>query len=64
MGLALGKTALIRRLLQWLKSEGRWTPEYQRLAGRICFAMVRTLANEDLTLATCYYCERKREGLV
>src|SRR3984893_6931981 len=58
MGLALGKTALIQWLLQWLKSEGKWTPEYQRLAGRTCFAMARTLANEDLTLATCYYRDR------
>jgi hypothetical protein len=63
-GLVLGKTELIQCFLQWLKSEGRWTPEYQRLAGRSCFEMARTLANEDLTLATCYYRERRREGLM
>src|ERR1700736_2340136 len=63
-GLVLGKTELIQRFLQWLKSEGRWTPNYQRLAGRACFEMARTLADEDLTLATCYYRERKREGLM
>jgi glycosyltransferase involved in cell wall biosynthesis len=63
-GLVLGKTELIQRFLQWLKSEGRWTPDYQRLAGRSCFEMARILANEDLTLATCYYRERKREGLI
>jgi glycosyltransferase involved in cell wall biosynthesis len=63
-GLVLGKTELIQSFMEWLKSDGRWTPEYQRLAGRSCFAMARTLANEDLTLATCYYRERKREGLV
>ena len=34
--------------------EGKWTPEYQRLAGRSCFEMARVLANEDLTLATSY----------
>jgi glycosyltransferase involved in cell wall biosynthesis len=63
-GLALKKTELIQSFLQWLKSEGRWTPDYQRLAGRSCFEMARTLAKEDLTLATRYYSERKREGLI
>src|ERR1700730_1679478 len=63
-GLVLGKTELIQRFLQWLKSEGRWTPDYQRLAGRTYFEMARMLANEDLTLATRYYRERKREGLM
>jgi Glycosyl transferase family 2 len=63
-GLVLGKTELIQCFLRWLKNEGRLTPEYQRLAGRSCFEMARTLANEDLALATCYYRERKREGLM
>jgi glycosyltransferase involved in cell wall biosynthesis len=63
-GLVLGKTELIQRFLQWLKSEGRWTTDYQRLAGRTCFEMARTLANEDLTFATRYYRERKREDLM
>jgi cellulose synthase/poly-beta-1,6-N-acetylglucosamine synthase-like glycosyltransferase len=62
--LVLGKTELVQGFLQWLKSEGRWTPDYQRLAGRSCFEMARILANEDLTLATWYYRERKREGLM
>jgi GT2 family glycosyltransferase len=63
-GLVFVKTELIQRFLQWLESEGRWTPDYQRLAGRACFEMARTLATEDLTLATRYYRERKREGLM
>ncbi len=63
-GLARGKTELIRCFLRWLKSEGRWTPHYQRLAGRACFEMARTLAHEDLVLATFYYRECKREGLM
>jgi glycosyltransferase involved in cell wall biosynthesis len=63
-GLVLGKTELIQRFLRWLKSEGRWTPNYQRLAGRSCFEGARTLANEDLRLAASYYRERKREGLM
>jgi glycosyltransferase involved in cell wall biosynthesis len=63
-GLVLGKTELFQCFLQWLKSEGRWNPDYQRLAGRSCFEMARTLANEDLTLAIRYYRERKREGLM
>ena len=63
-GLIIGKTELIQRLLQWLKSEGRWTPDYQRLAGRTCFEMARTLANEDIALAGRYYRERKGEGLM
>jgi glycosyltransferase involved in cell wall biosynthesis len=60
----VGKTELILRFLNWLKSERRWIPEYQRLAGRTCFEAARTLANEDLALATSYYHERKREGLM
>lgn len=63
-GLVCGKTELIRCFLRWLKSEGRWKPSYQRLAGRACFEMARTLAQEDLTLATFYYRECKREGLM
>jgi len=59
-----GKRELIQRFLRWLKHEGRWTPNYQHLAGRSCFEMARTLANEDLSLATSYYRERKREGLM
>lgn len=63
-GLVLGKTLLIQRFLEWLKSEGRWTPDYQRLAGLSCFEMARSLAQQDLILATSYYRERKREGLM
>jgi len=62
--LVLAKTELIQCFLQWLKMERRWTPEYQRLAGRSCFEMARILANEDLILATRYFRERKREGLM
>jgi glycosyltransferase involved in cell wall biosynthesis len=62
--LVLAKTELTQRFLQWLKSEGRWSLDYQRLAGRSCFEMARILANEDLILATRYYRERKREGLM
>jgi glycosyltransferase involved in cell wall biosynthesis len=63
-GLVLGKTELIRSFLQWLKSEGKWTPEYQCLAGRSCFEMARVLANVDHALAISYYRQRKREGLM
>jgi GT2 family glycosyltransferase len=60
----LGRTALIHCFLHWLRREGKWAPLYQRLAGRTCFETARTLANKDLTLATRYYHERKREGLM
>ena len=59
-----GKTELIQCFVRWLKSEGRWTPNYQRLAGRYFFEMATALAYEDLPLATRYYRERKREGLM
>jgi hypothetical protein len=62
--LIFGKTELIRRFLRWLKCEGKWTPAYQRLAGRSCFEMARRLADEDLNVATSYYRECRRDDLM
>jgi glycosyltransferase involved in cell wall biosynthesis len=60
----LGRTALIKHFLDWLKLKGRLTPDHRREAAIICFESARTLATQDLAIATRYYLERKREGLI
>ena len=59
-----GITHLIHQFLGWLKEQEKLTPQYQELAARSCFALARTLALQDLRLATDYYRARKREGLI
>lgn len=58
------KTGLIDELHQWLTSRRLWTTEHQRLAGRACFEMARTLAKFDLARATAYHQERAKAGLI
>jgi glycosyltransferase involved in cell wall biosynthesis len=59
-----GITELVHQFLDWLRSVGRWTPEYERLASLGFFSLARTLAVRDLRIADQYYKERKREGLM
>lgn len=58
------RTALIDDLRSWLTGRGVWTEEHQRLAGRACFEMARTLAKSDLARATDYYSTRASKKLM
>ncbi|MEA3207648.1 MAG: hypothetical protein QOE70_705 [Chthoniobacter sp.] len=58
------KTALIDDLRSWMQGRGLWTPIHERLAGRACFEMARTLATHDLAAAAAYYRERAARGLI
>jgi glycosyltransferase involved in cell wall biosynthesis len=60
----LGRTALIKQFLKWLEQKGRASPRYRREAAITCFESARTLATQDLAVATRYYLERKSEGLI
>jgi glycosyltransferase involved in cell wall biosynthesis len=60
----LGRTTLIKQFLDWLERKGRTTPGHRREAAITCFESARTLATQDLALATRYYSDRKREGLI
>jgi Glycosyl transferase family 2 len=57
------KTGLMDRLRTWLQERGQWTAEQDRLAGRACFEMARTVANFDLAEAAAYARGRRRTGL-
>jgi glycosyltransferase involved in cell wall biosynthesis len=59
-----GITELIDLFLGWLRSSGKWTPKYERLAARACFNMARTLAGKDIRTAAAYYRQRKKGGLI
>ncbi len=58
------KTKLMDDLHRWLRERGGWTAEHQRIAGRACFEMARTLAKSSLADATAYYRERRRSGMI
>ena len=58
------KTQLIDDLRAWLAERGRWTDGHQRLAGRACFEMARTLAQHDAAEAAAYHRERRARRLV
>lgn len=58
------KTALIDRLEEWMRERSLWTETHQRLAGRACFEMARTLARYDLGEAAAYHHERRERGLL
>lgn len=58
------RTALIDDLRAWLTARGQWTEEHQRLAGRACFEMARTLAKSDLARASDYYSTRASKKLL
>ena len=46
-----------------MMERGQWTEEQERLAGRACFEMARTVANFDLAEAADYARDRRRTGL-
>jgi glycosyltransferase involved in cell wall biosynthesis len=58
------KTALIDDLRAWLTERGEWTEEHQRLAGRACFEMARTLAKMDLASSEDYHQARLAKQLI
>lgn len=58
------RTALIDDLRSWLTGKGQWTEEHQRLAGRACFEMARTLAKSDLSRASDYYSTRAAKKMM
>jgi glycosyltransferase involved in cell wall biosynthesis len=60
----LGRTDLIKQFLEWLEMNGRANPDHRREAAITCFESARTLATQDLAVATRYYLDRKREGLI
>ncbi len=57
------KTGLIDQLRAWMEERGTWTSKHQRLAGRACFEMSRTVAHFDLAEAAAYAKERRSLGL-
>jgi glycosyltransferase involved in cell wall biosynthesis len=59
-----GITELIDQFLEWLRASGKSTPKYERLAGRACFGMARTLASKDIRSAAAYYRQRKKGGVM
>jgi len=58
------RTALLDDLRSWLSARGQWSAEHQRLAGRACFEMARTLAKSDLARAADYYALRSSKKLM
>jgi glycosyltransferase involved in cell wall biosynthesis len=58
------RTKLIDRLRAWLESRGEWTPAHQRLAGRVCLELARSIAGHDLAAAAAYFAERRSRGLI
>ena len=58
------KTGLIDDLRDWMKRKNLWTAEHDRIAGRACFEMARTVARYDLDEAAAYHDGRKERGLI
>lgn len=58
------KTGLIDDLREWLTAQQLWTAEHERIAGRACFEMARTVARHDLDEAVAYHAGRKERGLI
>ena len=58
------RTELLDQARAWLLERGRWTELHQRVVARACFEMARTLARDNLAVATAYHAERKRAGLI
>jgi len=58
------KTGLIDEMRAWLGERGLWTPVHQRIAGRACFEMARTLAKYDPAAAAEYHRERQARQLI
>jgi nucleotide-binding universal stress UspA family protein len=58
------KTGLIDDLHAWMAERNLWTAEHERIAGRACFEMSRTIALYDLEEAAAYHAGRKARGLI
>jgi GT2 family glycosyltransferase len=58
------RTALIDDLRQWMMQQNLWTAGHDRIAGRACFEMARTVARYDLDEAAAYHAGRKERGLI
>jgi hypothetical protein len=58
------KTGLIDDLREWLTQRNLWTTKHDRIAGRACFEMARTVARYDLDEAAAYHAGRKQRGLI
>ena len=58
------KTGLIDDLREWMRQKNLWTAEHDRIAGRACFEMARTVARYDLAEAAAYHAGRMERGLI
>ncbi len=58
------KTRLIDAAHAWLVGQRLWNQEHERIAGRACFEMARTIAGHDLAAARTYLRERADHGLL
>lgn len=58
------KTMLIDSMIDFLKEQNRWSESLAAAAGQTCFEMCRTLALNDLELATRYFEKRESLGLI
>jgi glycosyltransferase involved in cell wall biosynthesis len=58
------RTALIDDLRDWMKQRNSWTAAHERMAGKACFEMARTVARYDLGEAAAYHDARRKRGLI
>jgi glycosyltransferase involved in cell wall biosynthesis len=58
------RTGLIDNMREWMTARGLWTNQHQRIAGRACFEMARTIAKYDLAEAAAYHRGRMKKGLI
>ena len=58
------RTGLIDDLREWLMARSIWTAQHERIAGRACFEMARTMARYDLDEAIAYHAGRKALRLI
>lgn len=58
------RNQLFDRMIEWMRTRGKWREEHRRVAGRICFEMARTWARHDIAAATSYFKKRRDEGLI
>ncbi len=58
------KTRLLDAAHEWMRERRLWNQEHERIAGRACFEMARTIARHDLAAARDYLRERAERGLL
>ena len=58
------KTGLLDEMQAWLQQRGQWTQIHQRVAGRACFEMARTLAKYDRAAAAEYHRDRRARQMI